>query len=377
MPPKRLALITSQAFSLANFRGTLITTLRSRGVDVLALAPDYDEATRAAVEALGAKAVDCPGTRTGTNPLRDLSDTVRLAALLRRLEPDATLGYFIKPVTFGTIAAWLAGVPRRFAMIEGLGYVFIGTGQRQRLGRRLLRRLVTRLYRFALARAEKVFFLNDDDIAEFASSGLVDRRKAVKLGAIGVDLEGWQLAPPVLAPITFIMTARLLREKGVPEYAEAARLVKAQHPETRFILLGGLDSNPSVIARSDIEGWMREGILEWHGHVPVRPWLTQASVYVLPSYYREGVPRGTQEAAAMARPVITTDVPGCRETVLDGVTGYLVPPRDAKALAAAMLRFIENPELVVTMGRASRMLAEERFDARRADALVADTILGR
>lgn len=376
MPPKRLALITSQAFSLANFRGTLITTLRSRGVEVLALAPDYDETTRAAVEALGAKPVDYPGTRTGTNPFRDLTDTIRLALLLRRLEPGVSLGYFIKPVTFGTIAAWLAGVPRRFAMIEGLGYVFIGGEERQGLGRRLLRALVTRLYRFALARTEKVFFLNDDDMAEFASSGLVDRRKAMKLGAIGVDLDAWQPAPAVVTPLTFVMTARLLREKGVVEYAEAARLVKARHPETRFILLGGLDSNPGVIEQDEAEAWVREGLLEWPGHVPVRPWLAQASVYVLPSY-REGVPRSTQEAMAMARPVITTDVPGCRETVHDGVNGFLVPARDAKALAAAMLRFAEHPELVATMGRASRAMAEEKFDAKRADTLVVDTILGR
>lgn len=376
MPPKRLALITSQAFSLANFRGTLIRTLRSRGVEVLALAPDYDEATRAAVEELGARAIDYPGSRTGTNPLRDLSDTIRLALLLRQLKPDVSLGYFIKPVTYGTIAAWLAGVPRRFAMIEGLGYVFIGGEERQGLRRRLLRALVTRLYRFALSRTEKVFFLNADDISEFVDSGLVDRRKAVKLGAIGVDLDAWNPAPPVVAPLTFVMTARLLREKGVVEYAEAARLVKTKHPETRFILLGALDSNPGVIARSEAEGWVREGLLEWPGHVPVRPWLAQASVYVLPSY-REGVPRSTQEAMAMARPVITTDVPGCRETVRDGVNGFLVPARDPEALAAAMLRFVENPELVVTMGPASRAMAEESFDARRADTLLADTILGR
>lgn len=375
MSPKRLALITSQAFSLANFRGTLITTLRQRGIEVLALAPDYNDETRAAVRALGANPIDYPGTRTGMNPFRDLTDTIRLARLLRRLRVDATLGYFIKPVIFGTIAAWLAGVPRRFAMIEGLGYVFIGSAERQSLARRALRWLVTGLYRFALSRAEKVFFLNDDDMGEFVSSGLVDRRKAAKLGAIGVDLAAWQPEASVLKPVTFVMTARLLREKGVVEYAEAARLVRERHPDTRFILLGSLDSNPGVIAREEAEGWVRQGLLEWPGHVSVRPWLAQASVYVLPSY-REGVPRSTQEAMAMARPVITTDVPGCRETVRDGVNGFLVPPRDEKALAAAMLRFVERPELITTMGRASREIAEEKFDAKRADALVADAVTG-
>lgn len=376
MPPKRLALITSQAFSLANFRGTLIRTLTARGVEVLALAPDYDDDTRAAVEAFGATPVDYPGTRTGMNPLRDVADTIRLARLLRRLRVDATLAYFIKPVIYGTIAAWLVHVPRRFAMIEGLGYVFIGSTERHSPARRALRWLVTKLYRFALARAEKVFFLNDDDIAEFVGSGLVDQSRAVKLGAIGVDLSAWQPQPPVLEPITFVMTARLLREKGVNEYADAARIVKAKHPQARFILLGSLDSNPGVIAHEEAKRWVSDGLLEWPGHVPVRPWLAQSSVYVLPSY-REGVPRSTQEAMAMARPIITTDVPGCRETVQDGVNGFLISARDPQALAAAMMRFVEKPDLIVTMGRASRAMAEEKFDARRADALLADVILGR
>lgn len=375
-PPKRLALITSQAFSLANFRGTLIASLVAQGVEVFALAPDYDAATRAAVVALGARPVDYRGSRTGLNPVRDLVDMLRLATLIRRLSVDASLAYFIKPVTFGTIAAWLAGVPRRFAMIEGLGYVFIGADAPQGFGRRVLRGLVKGLYRFALARTEKVFFLNDEDIAEFTRSGLVGAAKVVKLGAIGVDLTRWRPAPPVLAPVTFVMTARLLREKGVVEYAAAARMVKSKHPATRFILLGGLDSNPGVIARAEAEAWVRDGILEWPGHVAVEPWLAQASVYVLPSY-REGLPRSTQEAMAMARPVITTDVPGCRDTVRNGDNGFLVPARDAQALAAAMQRFVEAPELIAPMGRASRAMAEERFDARRADTLVADTIQGR
>ncbi|WP_244846109.1 glycosyltransferase family 4 protein [Mesorhizobium sp. L-8-3] len=375
MTPQRLALISSQAFSLANFRGTLISSLVGRGVEVFALAPDYDDTTRSAVVALGAKPIDYPGSRTGLNPVRDLLDTLRLALLLRRLRVDVSLGYFIKPVTFGTIAAWLAGVPRRFAMIEGLGYVFIGADEQQGLARRALRGLVKRLYRFALARARKVLFLNDDDIAEFKRAGLVAADKAVKLGPIGVDLDRWLPAPPVLDPVTFVMTARLLREKGVVEYAGAARMVKARHPRTRFILLGGLDSNPGVIPRAEADAWVQQGILEWPGHVPVEPWLAQASVYVLPSY-REGVPRSTQEAMAMARPVITTDVPGCRETVQDGENGFLVPARDTEALAAAMLRFVERPDLIPPMGQASRRIAEARFDAKRADALIIDTVLG-
>lgn len=361
----RLVLVGNQAFSLVNFRGPLIADLAARGVEVFALAPDYADETRAAVRGFGAEPVDLALARTGLNPLRDLATLVRLWRLLRRLRPDAVLGYAAKPVIYGLLAAWLAGVPRRFAMIEGLGYVFIeGDGRPD-----LLRAAVSALYRLALRRATRVFFLNADDLADFRRWGLVGEDKALNIGGIGVDLKAWAPAPPVTRPITFLLAARLLGDKGIREFAAAARLVRAAHPDARFVLLGGLDSNPRAIPEAEVEGWVREGLLEWPGHVPVRPWLERASVFVLPSY-REGVPRSTQEAMAMARPVITTDVPGCRDTVIEGGNGFLVPPRDADALAAAMRRFIDNPALIATMGARSRQLAEERFDVGAVNALI-------
>ncbi len=275
-------------------------------------------------------------------------------------------GYAIKPVIYGSLAARIAGVPRRFAMIEGLGYAFTPPDGREHLKRRALRGMVSILYATALRSPSRVFFLNGDDIDEFTRSHLVSPKKASLLGGIGVELEKWPPAPPVTRPVTFLLAARLLREKGIVEYATAARLVRSRHPEARFILLGGLDSNPGALSREEVESWSDD--VEWPGHVPdVRPWLARASVFVLPSYYREGVPRSTQEAMSMARPVITTDAPGCRETVVDGVNGFLVPPRDPQALAEAMERFILHPELIERMGQASRRLAEERFDVRRAN----------
>lgn len=370
------ALITSHAPSLANFRAPLIRALRSRGVQVLALAPNFDEGTRAAMLALGATPVDCPMARAGMNPLRDAVNTWRMAALLRRLDPNVTLGYFIKPVIFGTLAAWWAGVPRRFAMVEGLGFVFTPTGGALSCKRRLLRRLVLWLYKLGLSRAERVIFLNPDDQAELVAAGVLPASKGFLLGGIGVDLAQWPMTPPATDPVTFLLVARLLREKGVVQYADAARIVRRQHPQARFILLGGLDDNPGSLTQADVQAWVDEGILQWHGHVPVQPWMAQASVYVLPSY-REGVPVSTQEAMAMGRAVITTDVPGCRETVVDGVNGFLVPPRDAQALAAAMLRFVEQPELIAPMGRESRRIAEERFDVHQVNQRLVDLLLGQ
>ena len=375
MPPTRLALITSQAFSVGNFRGPLIRDLVHAGVEVYALAPDYDPAQRAVVRALGAVPVDFSLSRTGMNPLRDGLDTLRLAMTLRRLRVDVSFGYFIKPVIYGTLAAWLAGIPHRFALIAGLGFVFTPSGARLSRQRRLLRKGVEGLYRLALRRVERVIFQNDNDLAEFVEGGLVSRGQAVCVRGTGVDLAEWPWVRPVVEPVTFLLAARLLREKGIVEYAAAARRVKAKYPTARFVLLGGLDPNPGGLSRAEVQAWVVEGLLEWPGHVQIKPWLAQTSVYVLPSYYREGVPRSTQEALAMGRPVITTDAPGCRDTVVDGENGYLVPVRDVDALAERMIRFIEQPGLIESMGRRSRQLAEERFDVRRINAQILE-ILG-
>lgn len=364
---KRIAIISNYADSLVNFRGHLIQALVEKGLTVFALAPDYSEKQRSAVAALGAEPIDYSLSRSGMNPIQDSLDTLKLIQLLRRLRPDATLGYFIKPVIYGTFAAWVARVPRRFVMVEGLGFVFTETGAELSTKRKILRSVVARMYAFALARAEKAIFLNPDDIEEFVSKGVVEKGKTHCLGGIGVDLKEWPEAPPVLEPVTFLLVARLLREKGVLDYIEAARAVKSRYPQARFVLLGDLDPNPGSLTREQARSWVEEGLIEWPGYAPVQPWLAQTSVFVLPSY-REGVPRSTQEALAMGRAVITTDVPGCRETVVSGQNGFLVPVRDPVALSQAMIQFIEQPALITEMGSRSRALAEARFDVHKVNA---------
>ena len=251
-------------------------------------------------------------------------------------------------------------------MVEGLGFVFTPTGDVLPVKRRLLKRLVLWLYKLGISRAKQVIFLNPDDLSELEAAGALPPGKGFLLGGIGVDLAHWVPTPAVLTPPTFMLVARLLREKGVEQYAAAARIVKQKYPQARFILLGGLDDNPGAITEADVQAWVTEGILEWHGHTPVQPWMAQTSVFVLPSF-REGVPVSTQEAMAMGRAVITTDVPGCRQTVLDGINGFLVPPRNVQALAEKMQWFIEQPNLIAKMGQASRRLAEERFDVHEVN----------
>lgn len=362
-----IVLVVPYAPAVPLFRKSLLQYFGERHLSVEVLAPDWTPKLRAEVESTtGARTLDYPLKRTGLSPLADLQTLVTLTTAFVRLRPGMVITFQPKPNVYGILAAALARVPRRYAVVEGLGFAF--TPGEESLKKRLVRVILKGLYWLSFSLAHKVFFLNPDDLEEFVSGGLVSRKKAVLLGGIGVPLEDWPPAPPHLEPLTFTLIARLLREKGVREFAEAARRVKALHPETRFLLIGPLDNNPGAIGEEEVRAWVKEGILEW---VPwtedVRPYLRQTSVYVLPSY-REGVPRSTQEALAMARPVITTDAPGCRETVVDGVNGFLVPPRDPEALAEAMERFIQDPSLVERMGWESRKLAEERFDAHKINA---------
>ena len=363
---RNIAIISSQAFSLVNFRGPLIRDLVRAGASVYALAPDFDDETRARTAALGAKPVEYSLSRAGMNPLRDGADVMRLRGVLRRLKVDLSLAYFIKPVIYGSIAAWSAGIPRRFSMIEGLGYVFTDTHQAgQPLHRRLLRATVSRIYRRALRLNEKVFFLNDDDAAQFTRGGLVKTHQVARIDGIGVDLEHYTLAPPVVEPMTFLLLGRMLKEKGVHEFVRAAQKLRREFPQLRFVLVGASDANPGSIPESQLRTWADAGWVEWAGQVDdVRSWMARASVFVLPSY-REGLPRSSQEAMAMGRPVITTNAVGCRDTVADGINGWQVPVGDVEALAAAMRRFVNDPSLVASMGAQSRKIAEQRFDVHQ------------
>lgn len=361
-----IAIISVYASSLVSFRGELIRELSSRGIHVDALASDFSDDLRDQVKSLGAKPHDIGLSRTGMNPGKDVWECLRLGRLLWKLSPDVTLSYYIKPVIFGTLAASLARVPYRVAMIEGLGSVFTVSSDTESMPTKLLRMGVTNLYKVALARAHRAVFLNSDDQREFIDRRIIQIGKSSVLGGIGVDLSEWTFSEPVQDPLTFIFVGRLLRSKGLLEFIEAARIAKAKGSSAHFVIVGDVDTKLDAVSRDEISQWVDEGLVSWPGHVDVKPWLARASVFVLPSY-REGVPRSTQEAMAMGRPVITTDVPGCRDTVEAGVNGFLVPVRNAQALADAMMRFVRNPELIVTMGLASRRIADEKFDVRKAN----------
>jgi len=363
--------VSPYAGSIVSFRGSLIEALVKRGIEVYVLAPDYSLDVKDAVKNLGAQPVDYFLKRTSMNPFLERKALRSLKKVLCAVKPDVTLGYMHKGAMYSVLASKAIGVKKCFALIDGLGYTFTDLGKKS-FRRSIARFLATQGYRFSLRYATKVFFLNNDDMVELTKLGAVNKHKAVVIGGIGVDLQNWQYCEPPLSPITFIMVGRLLKEKGVYEYIEAAQRVKQLYPGVRFLLVGGTDDNPGSVPDAYVRSMVSKGILEWPGKVSnVQDYLRESSVFVLPSYYREGVPRSTQEAMALGRPIITTNVAGCRETVEDGVNGFLVPPRNVNELVDAMTRFIENPQLITIMGKQSRRLAEQRFDiSKQTEKLV-------
>ena len=359
---KKIILVSRCAWTLYNFRAGLLRGLVSNGVNVVAGGAGGD-GFEAQIRKLGVPFVSLPIDKQGINLRADLKLFWSLYQWYRKEQPYVVHHFTIKPVIYGSIAARLARVPRIVNTVTGLGYVFIEKDVAW------LRRLVQWQYRIALACAHFTFFQNQDDLGIFVSRRLVKACKAGLVPGSGVNCTFFvpcanTYSPPG-KPVSFLMVARMLREKGVYEFVEAARLVKQDFPETQFQLLGRRDErNPTVVPESELERWQAEGVVTWLGEVrDVRPVVAGADVVVLPSY-REGTPRSLLEAAAMGKAIIATDAVGCREVVDDGVNGLLVPVKDVKALAKAMICLIENPAMVERMGKAARQKVEQQFDER-------------
>jgi glycosyltransferase involved in cell wall biosynthesis len=356
---KVVVLLASYAPSLVNFRGDLIRARVAAGHQVVAVAPDIPDEIARALGAMGADVRSLKLERAGLNPLADASYYLGLRRLLANLQPDVLISYTIKPVAWGTLAASSLGIPARVAMITGLGFAFTEGGGAKRMIARTVARV---LYSLALRRATSVIFQNPDDKALFSDIGVLPRTANVTIvNGSGVNTRQFEVA--ALPPgVSFLMIARLLGDKGVREYAAAAALVKARYPDIPIRLVGYRDDSPDCISQAELDEMIAGGV-EFLGRMDdVRPAIAASSVYVLPSY-REGTPRSVLEAMSMGRPVITTDVPGCRETVRDGVNGFLVPARDAEALAMAMIKLIEHEDLVASMGKRSREAVEAQYES--------------
>lgn len=359
----KILIIAGYTPSLINFRGDLIKALIREGHEVIAVGPEsgYEKE----IEQLGARFAQLPIVRAGTNPFNDLLLLKEIYKLIKKEDPDLVFNYTIKPVIFGSIAARLSGVENIYSMLTGLGYVFVAKGRKAYV----LKIISKFLYKIALKNCKKVLFQNPDDLDEFVSNKLVSKSKTVLINGSGVNLEYFS-PKPLPKEISFLMICRIIKDKGVLEYLQAAEIVKKRYPKAKFSLVGPFDINPNALAFDDIKPYIDSNVINYLGEMEdVRPSLEDASVFVLPSY-REGTPRTVLEAMAMGRTIITTDAPGCRETVVGDLNGFLVPVKDVESLANSMTYLIEHENELTEKGRESLKICRQKYDVNKVNECI-------
>ncbi|MEJ6066195.1 glycosyltransferase family 4 protein [Psychrobacter sp. 16-Bac2893] len=366
----KIVIIGTVASSFLGFRADLIQALLTKSYTVYAFTSEYTDDELNKIEALGAIPITYELNRGGMNPLADAKATYALSKKIKEIAPDLVFSYFSKPVVFGTLAAKIAKVPRVIGMLEGLGYAF--TAQPEGLSKKatLIKSIQIFLYKIALPQLDSIIFLNPDDPTDLLDTYHITVKRVDILGGIGLDLGEYNYQPieTIDSSINFLFIGRMLKEKGIHDFIAAAKIVKQSYPNVQFTVLGAIDSsNPGALQQSELDRLISLNIINYPGQVDnVQEWIANSHVFVLPSY-REGVPRSTQEVMAMGRAVITTDVPGCRETVVDGVNGFLVEMWNPEILAQKMIYFIKHPEEIKKMGYESYKIAQEKFDADKVN----------
>lgn len=365
-----IVFIGTIASSIYDFRADLIRSLLKQGHQIYAFTSQYNAEDINKIGQLGAIPVTYTLNRGGLNPLADIVATYQLFKKIKHINPDVVFSYFSKPVIFGTLAAKLAKVPCVIGMLEGLGYTFTEQPEGLSHKTKFIRYIQVFLYKIALPMLDQLIFLNPDDPKDLLETYSIKVKKVVILGGIGLNLQEYPYQPvdDISLPIKFLFIGRLLKEKGIHEFVQAAKLVKKQYPKTQFTILGQIDTfNIGALQQSELDDLIASNVVHYLGWVNnVKDWITNSHVFVLPSY-REGVPRSTQEAMAIGRAIITTDVPGCRETVIQNRNGFIIPRWDSKALAENMIYFIENPKQIRFMGDESHKIALDKFDVEQVN----------
>jgi len=358
----KINIIGTLPSSLYNFRGALLEHLGSKKFNVTALATGASEDDIKAVEALGVNYHDYPVSRSGLNPYEDFNTFKVLLAFFKKQRPNVILAYTIKPIIWGGLAARFITDCRFYALVTGLGFAF----QKGSWKKNILMKIVIFLYKVALKKSEKVIFQNPDNRQVFVDLGIVPEHKAYLVNGSGVDISHFEVKPLSATP-AFLLIARLLGDKGIREYIKAANIVKRKYPEAVFQLVGPEDPSPDGISLEELSILNISQSVDYLGSTnDVRSYIESCSVFVLPSYH-EGLPRTVLEAMATGRPILTTNVPGCRETVINNVNGWLVEKANVDQLAERMIWFIENPNEWQRMAQASREIVEDKFDVHKVN----------
>lgn len=361
----KILVLSTSAATLLKFRADMMNDMYKAGHEVIAVAPEPENDWAEILAPFGVEYVSISMEKNGTNPFKDIRTFRELYSLICYESPDIVFAYQAKAVVYGCLAAMIAKVDAIYACITGVGSVFSLNGFKGNL----IKKVLTLQYKIALSRCNIVFFQNSDNEKMFRNMGLVEDTDTCIVNGSGVNLDYFTPHPFPNDDI-FLFIGRLLRDKGIYEYMEAAKIVKKKYPFARFQILGDFDTNPTSIKRGDIEPYIKDGIIEYLGYNnDVRPFIRDCSVFVLPSYH-EGIPRSVLEAMATSRPIITTDAPGCRETVIDGLNGFLVPVQDSEKLAKKMIWMIEHREEAEKMGKESLRICREKFDVNKVNEVI-------
>lgn len=358
---KNVLIIASLANSLPHFRGDFIAELVKQGYTVFAAAPDFPKEVSDRLSSLGATPIPFDLDRTGLNPINDFKSILQIKKIILDYNIDLVFPYTIKPVVYGSIAANMARIPV-ISLITGLGFTFSGASKKAKF----LQKITKRLYRYSLRKNKLVIFQNEDDRKLFLDNGILSKKQNTDIvNGSGVNLERYpfRVARVDTQNVKFVIVARLIKEKGIQLFMDAAVELKKTYPLAEFHIIGGMADPPSGVNMETVTQLHDSKIITFHGlkdNVP--EFLKDMHVFVLPTFYREGVPRSILEALSVGMPVITTNTPGCKETIVPEKNGFLIPPKELAPLMDACRYFIENPSSIETMGKASRNLAETKFD---------------
>lgn len=358
----KIIIIGTLPSSLTNFRGELLKALNKKGHDVIGMSNRASDDECRVLNALSVTYIDYPVSRSGLNPIEDFKTFIFLKNKFKEIKPDKVLAYTIKPIIWGGVAARFSGGNNFYALVTGLGFAF----QKGNFLKNILMNVVKGLYRFALKNAKGVIFQNKDNMKVFIDNKLVDSERCSLVNGSGVDLSLFAKSK-LSNEYSFLLIARLLGDKGIREYVQAAKILKNQYPNAVFNLVGPEDPSPDGISLNEVTSWHDDGAINYLGETSdVRPYIEGCNIFVLPSYH-EGMPRTVLEAMAMGRPILTTNVPGCKETVVNGENGWLVEKANVEQLVEKMIWFIENQQEWQRMGNASHLMATEKFDVHKVN----------